>query len=65
MAETPMDIIKKHLTDILNAKWLPDGAPSAVELANDLDRELREKFTIISNEEIDAVEVKPTGFNKG
>ena len=46
MAEMPMDIIMKHVNAILNAKWLPDGAPDAVELASNLNCELRDKFHI-------------------
>lgn len=49
MAETPMDIIARHLDLAIESG---DGAPDAVTLAVIINDELREKFTITSNEEI-------------
>lgn len=55
--EMPIDIIKAHIERVLAAKWLPDGAPSAAELATGLDTELQAKFAFIPMEEIEAVTV--------
>lgn len=54
MAETPMDIIMKHLSAEAG-KVQPLANVAAVAAA--IDTELRGGFTVIANEEIDAVEV--------
>lgn len=63
MAETPMDIIMKHLSeehDRITKSWNTPTEPS--ELAAAINAELDSKFHTISNEVIDAEEVTRTGF---
>lgn len=58
MALTPLDIIKKHIDQILDAKWLPDGAPGSVELAIELWEELKGNFLIVAKQDPFAPDVE-------
>lgn len=62
MAETPMDIIMKHLS--AEEESLEAGNPPTdiASLAININEELGSKFTIIANEVIDAAEVTRRGF---
>lgn len=62
MAETPMDIIMKHLSAERTYVAEGNSPTDTITLAIAINRELGSKFSIISNEAIEAEEVRTTGF---